>query len=395
MQGKKILLGICGGIAAYKSAELTRELIKSGAQVRVVMTKNACEFITPLTLQTLSRNEVHIASFTPPLQREITHIALAEFPDIFVIAPATANIIGKMANGIADDLLSTVALALKAPILLSPAMNEKMYANPIVQANIAKLKGHGIFVMDAAYGELACQAMGSGRMPDIAEIIDEIQTILSPDDLRGKVVLVGAGPTREALDPVRFISNHSTGKMGFAVALAARRRGAKVILVSGPTHLAPPRGVQLVRVNSAVEMREAMLANFPAANIVVQAAAVADYRPKNIAVNKIKKDEGALSGTWERNPDILAELGLQKAKRVLVGFAMETEDLVENAQKKRRAKNLDLVVANCLFDAGAGFATDTNLVKIIGKDGSVEDLPLMEKIELADIILDRALAITP
>ena len=389
LKGKKILLGVTGGIAAYKAAELTRGLVKLGAQVKVIMTENASEFITPLTLQTLSGNPVYKDMFTLLEWSEIGHIALADYADLIVIAPATANVIGKIASGLADDLLTTTIMATKAPVLFCPAMNSNMFNNPIVQRNMIELTERGYPFIQPASGELACKVEGQGRLPDPAEIIEAIEDILSQKDLIGETILVTAGPTREAFDPVRFITNYSSGKMGYAIAKAACRRGAKVILISGPTSLALPAGVQCVAVTTAVEMREAVLSHLGGASVVIKAAAVSDYRPARKADSKIKKGSTDLQITLERNPDIISEIGKMKGDKILVGFAMETEDLVENAKKKLLEKNLDLIVANDLNTAGSGFQVDTNVVKLIGRNRDIEELPLMEKTEVADRILDR------
>ncbi len=393
LKDKKFLLGITGGIAAYKSAELTRGLVKRGAEVKVIMTKNAAEFITPLTLQTLSGHPVYTDLFSMLEWSEIGHIALADYPDLIVIAPATANVIGKIASGLADDLLTTTVMATRAPVLLCPAMNVNMYSNPIVQANMNRLAEAGYHLMRPEAGELACKVQGEGRLPDPEAIIDRIEDVLTPKDLVSEVILITAGPTREPFDPVRFITNYSSGKMGYAIALAARRRGAQVILVSGPVSIPAPEGVELIPVSSAVEMRDAVLANLKRATAVIKAAAVADYRPAVQAESKIKKGEGNLKIALERNPDIIAEVAAEiareKSGKVLIGFAMETEKLVENAKKKLTEKNMDLIVANDLRTAGSGFQGDTNVVKLISRDGSVQALPRMEKIEVAHRILDR------
>jgi phosphopantothenoylcysteine decarboxylase/phosphopantothenate--cysteine ligase len=389
LKGKKILLGVTGGIAAYKAAELTRGFVKRGASVKVVMTRNAAEFITPLTLQTLSGNPVYSEMFTLLEASEIGHIALADYPDLVVIAPATANIIGKAAMGLADDLLSTTLMATRAPVLFCPAMNSNMFANPIVQENIRKLSMLGYYFIQPTSGELACKVDGQGRLPDPEDILDMAEDILSPKDLIGECILVTAGPTREPFDPVRFISNHSSGKMGFAIAQDAKRRGARVILVSGPTVLSVPAGVEYIPVSSALEMRTAVMNQLENATVVIKAAAVADYRPAEKAESKIKKREDELQIKLERNPDIIAEIGRNKRDKILVGFAMETDDLIENARKKLIEKNMDLIVANDLKTPGAGFSGDTNIVKLITPDGGVEELPIMDKIEVADRILDR------
>lgn len=390
LKDKKIVLGVTGGIAAYKAAELTRGLVKQGAAVKVIMTRNAGEFITPLTMQTLSNNPVYTDMFALIETSEIGHISLADFADLVIVAPATANIIGKVAGGLADDLLSTMIMATKAPVLFCPAMNSNMYANDIVRMNITKLAYEGYYFLEPASGELACGVWGSGRLAEIEDIIEEAESILTEKDLAGEKVLVTAGPTREPFDPVRFISNYSSGKMGYALARMARRRGAEVTLVSGPCSLTAPAGVKFVDVSSAVQMRDAVMANIEEATIIIKAAAVADYRPARTSGSKIKKKKGPLSLELERNPDIIEEIGKSKGYRVLIGFAMETEDLVDNARRKLTAKNMDLIVANELSRPDAGFQADTNLVKIIDRQGKVEELPLMDKMDVAGRILDRA-----
>jgi len=394
LTNKKIVLGISGGIAAYKAAELTRALIKEGAQVKVIMTKSAAEFIKPLTLQTLSKNQVYMDMFASTDKYDMAHIALAEFADAFVIAPATANIIGKIASGIGDDLLSTTIMAEAKPTLICPAMNDKMLSNPIVQNNIKKLKEIGYIIMDSAEGELACNTTGKGRLPDIPEIIEEIKTLFAPKDFNNEKILITAGPTEEPLDPVRFITNLSSGKMGYALATAAQRRGAKVTLISGPTNLPLPPAEKIIRVRTAKEMHKAVMSNYKSANIIIKAAAVADYRPKVSSVEKIKKNQKTLSLELERNPDIIAEIGKNKGRRVLVGFAMETQNLLANAREKLQKKNMDLIVANNLREEGAGFRTDTNIITIIDREGGTESFAKMTKSEAADKILDRIKKIT-
>ncbi len=389
LKGKKILLGVTGGIAAYKTAELTREFIKGGAEVKVVMTSNATKFISPLTLQTLSGNPVYTDMFSLTEEWEIGHISLADYPDVIVVAPATANIIGKVASGIADDLLTSLIMAAKKPILFCPAMNSNMYQNVAVKENIEKLASRGYILMGAASGELACGTEGPGRLPPLQDIVEEVESSLTEKDLAGENILVTAGPTQEALDPVRFISNRSSGKMGYALAVMARRRGAKVTLISGPTDIPAPAGVALIPVRSAVEMRDAVMKCMKKATVIIKAAAVADYRPASQSASKIKKKEGPLTLKLERNPDIIAEAGRMKGKRVLVGFAMETENLVENAKNKLKSKNMDLIVGNDLNSPDAGFRADTNIVKIIDRSGCVESLPLLDKREVADRILNR------
>jgi phosphopantothenoylcysteine decarboxylase/phosphopantothenate--cysteine ligase len=390
MKGKKILLAVTGGIAAYKSAELIRLFIKNDAQVKVLMTKNAQEFITPLTLQTLSSHPVYRETFSLIKDFDIAHIALAQEADILVIAPATANIIGKIAAGLADDLLTTVVMATKAPVLICPSMNTNMYENAIVRENIQKLTFRGYHMMKADSGELACKSEGVGRLPELSDIVEEVKSILTEKDLVGETVLVTAGPTREPLDPVRFITNYSSGKMGYALASRARRRGASVILISGPTVLSVPRGVTYVPVSTAVEMRHAVMKNLKQSTIVIKSAAVADYRPSVCADAKIKKKDGPWTLYLERNPDIIAEIGKKKKERILIGFAMESEDLIKNAKAKMLAKNMDLIVANDVKQKDAGFQSDTNIVKILDRDGGIEELPVMDKMDVADRILDRA-----
>jgi len=389
LKGKKIVLGVTGGIAAYKAAELVRELVRSGAEVFVVMTRSAQEFITPLTLQTLSGNKVATELFSLLEESEIGHISLADRADILVIAPATANMIGKIAGGIADDMLSTVVMATQAPVLLAPAMNVHMWENSITQENIQKLRARGYHFIDPEAGELACGYEGKGRLAEIPAIVEEVQTLLSPKDYSGETILVTAGPTEEPIDPVRFLSNRSSGKMGFAVSRAARRRGAQVTLVSGPTALTPPPHLRFIPVRTAAQMREAVLENLQAASIVVMAAAVSDFRPQGTREEKIKKSKANLNLLLELNPDILYEAGQKKGTRLLIGFAAETHDLLQNARQKLAEKNLDLIVANDVSLPGAGFAADTNIVKLIDRRGNIEELPLMGKEEVADLVLDR------
>jgi len=389
LKGKKIVLGITGGIAAYKAAELTRALIKEGAQVRVIMTKNATEFISPLTLQTLSNNIVYTEMYLPSEQYDMAHIALAEFADALVIAPATANIIGKIASGIADDLLSTTIMAAVKPTLICPAMNEKMLANPIVQENIDKLKNYKYVIMESGVGELACKTQGAGRLPDIPEIVEAIEKLLTPQNLAGQRILITAGPTEEPLDPVRFITNLSSGKMGYALAKVAHRHGAQVTLITGPTNLSLPSVENIIKVRTAQEMYKAVIDNYKKSTVIIKAAAVADYRSKVVAKEKIKKDDKPRSIQLERNPDIVAEIGQNKKNIILVGFAMETKDLLVNAHEKLKNKNMDLIVANSLREEGAGFQTDTNKITILDREGDVQSLPVMTKIEAAEKILER------
>lgn len=389
LKGKEIVLGVTGGIAVYKAVELLRLLVKAGATVHVVMTKGAKQFVTPLTFQTLSGNPVHSELFNLISEQEIGHISLAERADLFIIAPATANCIGKLACGIADDLLTTTVMATRAPVLIAPAMNVNMYHNPIYRENEERLKKHGYLFVAPACGMLACGYEGEGKLQAPEVILEEAVAALTPKRLAGERVLVTAGPTLEEIDPVRFISNHSSGKMGYAIARQARLRGAEVTLVTGPTALSAPHGVKLVRVESAAEMRDAVLDALERTDIVIKAAAVADYRPRSRSGQKMKKSEAELSIELEKNPDILAEIGATKGGRLLVGFAAETQELLKNAGAKLKAKNLDLVVANDVSQEGAGFNVDTNIVKLLYRDGRVEALPIMGKDELAGEILER------
>lgn len=393
LRDSNIVLGITGGIAAYKIPELIRMMTKEGAKVKVVMTDNARQFVTPVTLQTVSENPVYIDTFQMTSRSEIDHIALAEWADIMVIAPATANVIGKIASGIADDLLTTVVTAVKSPVLLCPAMNTNMYTNPVVESNLQKLVSLGYHVMKAASGSLACKTEGPGRLPPLEDILEVIETIFSKKDLRGVRILVTAGPTQEALDPVRFITNHSSGKMGYAIAVMARRRGGDVTLVSGPTLMVPPQGVRFVPIESALQMHQAVMENFDEVDVVVKAAAVSDYRPARFSPSKIKKEKDALCVDLKKNPDIIAEIGKAKGNKIVVGFAMETDDLIENAKKKMTEKCMDLIVANDLSEPGSGFKHDTNIVTLIDRSGAVERLPLMGKGDVADAILDRISAL--
>jgi len=389
LKGRKIVLGVTGGIAAYKAAELVRELVKAQAEVHVVMTRNAQAFIAPLTFQTLSGNPVTTELFNLMAESEIGHIALADRAEVLVIAPATANIIGKIAGGIADDMLTTIVMATQAPVLLAPAMNVHMWENPICQENIQRLRSRGYHFIDPEAGELACGYEGKGRLAEIPAIVEEIRALLSPKDFSGEKILVTAGPTEESIDPVRFLSNHSSGKMGFALARAARRRGAEVTLISGPTALSVPPQIKYIAVRSAAQMREAVLNHLESASILIMAAAVSDYRPKQRAPEKIKKSKLETVLELELNPDILAEAGKKKNSRIMVGFAAETENLLQNTREKLEKKNLDLIVANDVTLPGAGFKADTNIVKIMDRSGKVEELPLMTKEDLADCILDR------
>jgi len=400
LKGKLITLGVTGSIAAYKAAELASLLSKAGVDVHVIMTASAQKFVAPATFAALTGNPVQTDLFAGtdgpggaggPL---LPHIELAK-ADLLVVAPATANILAKAAHGLADDLLSAAILAAPGPVLFCPAMNVHMYRNPATQANLAALKKYGHHVLEPGKGRLACGETGEGRLPEPPEIVAEIARLLGPaKDLQGLAVLVTAGGTREPIDPVRFLSNRSSGKMGYALAGAAAARGADVTLVTAPTALAVPGGVKAVLVETAQQMFEAVLERFPRADIVIKAAAVADYRPARTAEQKIKKEGETLVIELVKNPDILLELGrLKKPGQVLVGFAAETENLLANARRKLEEKNVDLLVANDVTRPGAGFGADTNLVKLIYRDGRVVDLPLMKKTELAHRILDAALAL--
>ncbi|MDH3454634.1 MAG: bifunctional phosphopantothenoylcysteine decarboxylase/phosphopantothenate--cysteine ligase CoaBC [Desulfuromonadales bacterium] len=394
MQGKCVILGVTGGIAAYKAAELLRLLVKAGAEVHVVMTRSAQEFVTPLTFQTLSGNPVHTELFNLIQEQEIGHISLADRADLVLVAPATANLIGKVANGLADDLLTTTIMATRAKVLFAPAMNSNMWENPIYRKNQEKLEGFGYHFVEPVYGDLACGWQGQGKLPDPQEIFNSAQGLLGSHDLAGKTVLVTAGPTREEIDPVRFLSNYSSGKMGYAIACAARNRGARVVLISGPVSLPVPNGIEMIQVVSAQEMYQAVMARAGQAEVVIKAAAVADFRPVARGDQKTKK--GASETTTvelQRNPDILAELGKQKGSRILVGFAAETEQLLNHAREKLKAKNLDLIVANDVTQEGAGFNGDTNIVRFLTADGNVEELPKMTKAQVAELLLDRVTAL--
>lgn len=392
LSGKNIVLGISGGIAAYKAADLISRLKKKNASVFVVMTEAATHFITPLTLQTLSQNPVSVSVFDEPVAWEVNHVSLADKADVFAVVPATANIIGKLAYGIADDMLTTTALAMRCPKIAAPAMNTAMFQNKIVVDNIEKLKEAGYEIIEPRVSRLACGAEGKGALAELDLIEAAIcRAAKGIYDLKGKKVLVTAGPTMEEIDPVRFITNHSSGKMGYAVAKAAYDRGAEVTLVSGEVNIPAPYGTKVIKVKSAEDMYNAVMAEYENADIIVKAAAVGDFKVKNKNQNKIKKDQ-INSIELEKNKDILAALGQVKGDRVLVGFCMETQNLIANAEKKLISKNADMIIANNLTDKGAGFGTDTNTVTIISKDGT-EQLPNMSKEAVADIILTKALKV--
>ncbi|MHC1741686.1 MAG: bifunctional phosphopantothenoylcysteine decarboxylase/phosphopantothenate--cysteine ligase CoaBC [Syntrophobacteraceae bacterium] len=392
MTGRNVLLGVSGGIAAYKAAEIVRAFVKEGAAVQVVMTANAQRFITPLTLQVLSEQPVCTDLFDLAIESQIGHIQAARAADLVVVAPATANVIGKIAAGIADDYLTTVLLATTAPVLICPAMNTKMYENPVTQRNLETLRQLGHSLLEPGIGTLACKEEGAGRLPDPDQILEAACRIVTPPSLLGRKVLVSAGPTWEPFDPVRFITNPSSGKMGYALARMAARRSAEVSLVSGPTSLPTPGDVRFHPVTTAAEMKASIMDLAPNMDVIIMAAAVGDYRPFEVAPHKMKKTFGEVTVQLVKNPDILALLGQQRrsgALPILVGFAAETEQLVENATEKLRAKNLDFIVANNLTQAGSGFQSDTNAVKLIHRDGTIVDLPCMPKAEVAARILDR------
>ncbi|MCR4950637.1 MAG: bifunctional phosphopantothenoylcysteine decarboxylase/phosphopantothenate--cysteine ligase CoaBC [Solobacterium sp.] len=388
MENKCILIGVSGGIAAYKINQLVSSLAKKGNDVHVLMTKEAEQFVTPLTFQTLSKNRVITDIFSLDEQPEVHHIALASKADAFVIAPATANIIAKIANGIADDMLTATFLAATCPKLVVPAMNTHMLENPATQDNIEKCRRYGMHILDSAEGYLACGDIGKGRMPEADVIEDALSAVIETDRyLEGKNVLISAGPTSEAIDPVRYITNHSSGKMGYSLARAARNRGAKVTLVSGKTNLDTPVGVTRINITSAAEMAEAVLSLSDEMDMIIMAAAVADYTPQTVAENKIKKKEGEFVIPLKRTTDILASLGREKKDgQLLIGFAMETEDLIANAEEKLVKKNADFIIANSINEKGAGFAVDTNSVTIISKDGQ-NRLGLLSKDDTAEEIL--------
>ncbi len=386
---KNIVLGVCGGIAAYKSVELLRLLIKQGANVRVIMTQNAREFVGPLTFEALCGRAVCTSLFEKGVDASIRHIEWAEQADVVVIAPATANIVGKLAGGVADDALSTFIMAVTCPVVLCPSMNTHMFANKAVQRNVAQLKTDGYFVIEPETGKLACGITGPGRLPEPADIMDRLMRCLAPQDLEGKKVLVTAGPTREPIDPVRFISNPSSGKMGYAVARAGEHRGGRIVLITGPTDLPDPNNVTVIRVQTAREMGEKVFEHFKDSDIVIKAAAVSDFRPKDQANQKIKKGNDQELLALEKNQDILKELGRRKESQVLVGFAAETENLEKYAKKKLVDKNLDMIAGNLVGHPFSGFGSDTNEMTLFFKDGTKEPLAVMDKEEVAHILLDR------
>ena len=395
LEGKTVVLGVTGGIAAYKACELTSRLRKAGAQVYVVMTKNACQFVSPLTFETLSNHPVVTDTFARPETWEVEHVALAKRADVFVVAPATANILAKMACGIGDDMLSTTLLATRAPVLAAPAMNTGMWEHAATRRNVEILRERGVRLIGPEGGFLACGDTGAGRMSEAADIFEAVADMLSPRrDLEGLSILVTAGPTQEKLDPVRFITNRSSGKMGYAIARAAAERGARVTLVSGPVNLPVPLGVERVSILSTQDLYEAVTARCQGADVVIQAAAPADFTPEAVSDQKIKKQgDGDLMLSLRQTPDVAARVGeLKKPGQVLVGFAAETQDVLENAQKKLKKKNLDMIVANDVTASGAGFDVDTNVVTFVTGHGA-ENLPCLPKRRVADELLDRILEI--
>jgi len=394
LNGKRILLGVTGSIAAYKAVELLRLLTTRGAEVQVVMTEAATRFIAPLTFETLSRQPVLLDMWSLAYGHRIGHIEATQRAALLVVAPATAQTIARLALGLADDFLSCIYLASRCPVLVAPAMDCDMFAHPAFQENLKRLAGRGVHIVEPELGPLASGLVGRGRLAELTEILSAVERILSPlQDLMGQVLLVTAGPTREPLDPVRYLSNRSSGKMGYAIAEAAAARGARVILVSGPTALSAPSAVDVIHVETAQEMYEAVLAKLAVARVVIKAAAVADYRPTLKAEQKIKKTQAAREISLEPTPDILAEVGKNKGRRIVVGFAAETDDLVANARKKLQQKNLDLMVANDVSQPGVGFDADTNAVKILDPQGNVEEVPILPKRQVADRILDRVAAL--
>ena len=390
LKGKTIVLGVSGGIACYKAAALASLLMKQHADVQVIMTENATKFVSPITFEQLTGQKALTDTFDRNFRHSVEHIAVADRADLVLIAPATANVIAKLANGLADDMLTTTALACDCPKAIAPAMNTKMYENPVTQDNLQKLRHYGWEVAEPGEGHLACGAQGKGRLPEPEQLLELcLHAVAREKDLLGKRVLVTAGPTREALDPVRYLTNRSSGRMGYAIARAAARRGAQVTLVSGPTALPKPGYMEVVDVESAAEMYEAVTSRASEMDIIIKAAAVADYRPETVADNKIKKKDGDLSIPLERTQDILAALGQHKKPgQFLCGFSMETENLIENSRRKLTKKNLDMVAANNVKVAGAGFGVETNVLTLITAEGERE-LPLMSKDEAADKLLDE------
>ena len=390
-----VCIGVTGGIAAYKALDIVSKLKKHDVDVRVIMTESATKFVSPLTFQSLSQNMVVTDMFAEPKAFEIQHISLAKRADLFLVAPATANIIGKVANGISDDMLSTTIMATKAKVIFAPAMNTQMYENVIVQGNISKLKSYGYDFIDPTSGLLACRDVGKGKLEDVNIIVDrvleELKTMNTIQDLKGKRVLITAGPTQAPIDPVRFITNKSSGKMGYAIAKEAKRRGADVTLISGPTNIEKPRGINVINILTNEEMRKAVLENFDNSDIVIKSAAVADYKIKEYSNEKIKKSDNDLNLNFIRDNDILKELGRLKTNQILVGFAAESSNVVSNAKRKIESKNLDYIIANDITSADTGFGSDDNKVIIISNDGEEIYLDKMSKVEVSSKIFDTIL----
>jgi len=393
LKGKNIVMGVTGGIAAYKAVDVVSRLKKLNANVDVIMTKSATEFVTPLTFQSLSQNPVIVNMFDEPKYWEIAHISLAKKADVFLVAPATANIIGKVANGIADDMLSTSIMATKAKVVFAPAMNTNMYNNVIFRENVDKLKKYGYEFIKPGSGRLACGDFGEGKMAEPSDIVEYIVKLFTNNnELIGKKIVITAGPTIEPLDPVRYLTNYSSGKMGYALAKEAQRRGADVVLISGPVNIDPPSGVHIIPVKTTQEMFNAVGKHFDDCNVLIKAAAPLDYRPISVSEHKIKKEKDEIEIKFIKNPDIVEHFGKIKKKQIVVGFAAETENLIENARKKIEKKNLDFIVANNVLTADAGFRSDTNIVTIIDKNGSVVNYPLLTKEDVAKVIIDKIFA---
>lgn len=391
IKDKKILLCVTGGIAVYKAAALTSKLVQAGAQVKVILSESAEKFVTSLTFQALSRNEVYTNTFEEKNPQVIAHIDLADWADLILVAPATANTIAKLAQGIADNMITTTLLAATAPVWIAPAMNVHMYDHPAVKKNIATLAEYGYQFIEPSEGYLACGYIGKGRLEEPEKIVELVQAFFNKKELKlkGKTVLITAGPTREKIDPVRYISNHSSGKMGYAIADEAKKQGAHVVLVSGPVHLPAPAGIEVIRIESAEEMYNAVMNYYDSADVVIKTAAVADYRPKTTFDHKVKKQEGDSNIELERTKDILFELGKRKKNQILVGFAAETDHIEEYATKKLNRKNADMIVANNVKMEGAGFGTDTNIVTLFKRSGMVTELPIMSKQAVAEKIIDE------
>lgn len=391
LRDKNIVVGVTGGIAVYKAVDVVSRLKKQNANVEVIMTEHATEFVAPLTFQTLSLNPVHVDMFKGTDDYAVEHIALAEKADVFLVAPATANIIGKIASGIADDLLTTTIMATKAIVVFAPAMNTNMYLNPIVQRNIDSLKDLGYEFIEPGIGFLACQTYGPGRMTEAVDIVKYLKEIDCNEELKGEKIVITAGPTIEPIDPVRYITNHSSGKMGYSIAAEAHKRGAETVLITGPTALKPPKGVRIIKVNTTMEMFKEVEKEFDGCKVLIKAAAPSDYKPENFIDKKIKKNEieDELIIKLTKNPDIAAHFGKLKEDRIIVGFAAETNNLIQYAGQKLKKKNFDFIVANNILEDGAGFKSDTNIVTIIDRNGESTDYPKLDKSQVAKEILDR------